>query len=91
MSLLHVAITIEQALDDGYEDYLDRIDDYLSSKLKDKYTYEGFTKVAIKFSIQPPGERSVDVDLLLSPFFDSHAELLSELTKVQPPLMRTEM
>ena len=78
-------------LEDGYEDYFEEMDEYLEDKLKDQYTYEDDTNVAVKFKVQPPGECSIDIDLILSPYFDSHEEYLSALTRVEPPPERHKM
>ena len=84
-------ITIKKAVEDGYEEYFDEMDSYLHEKLRGQYTHEDFTNVAIKFSIQRPGECSIDVDLILSPFFSDHDELLRSLTRVKPPSKRFQM
>lgn len=81
----------QEVIDDGYEEYLDSIGEYLDDKLKDQYTYEDTTNVAIKFSIQPPGQSSIDIDLILSPYFADHHEYLQALKQVQPPEMRHKM
>lgn len=70
---------------------MDSIGEYLEDKLKDQYTFEDTTDVAIKFSIQPPGQSSIDIDLILSPFFSDHHDYLQALKQVQPPKMRHKM
>lgn len=75
-------ITVEKALKDGYGDYLKDIKEYLSDKLGGMYTHEDFTNVALKFSIQPPGQSSVDVDLILSPHFLDHHSFLRAMKVV---------
>ena len=84
-------IDIKDAIEDGYEEYFDDIGDYLEDKLQGQYTFEDTTNVAIKFSIQPPGQSSIDIDLILSPYFSDHHEYLRALKDVQPPLMRHKM
>lgn len=65
--------------------------EYLEDKLQGQYTFEDTTNVAIKFSIQPPGQKSIDIDLILSPYFADHHEYLRKLKRVQPPDMRYKM
>ena len=65
--------------------------EYLEDKLQGQYTFEDTTNVAIKFSIQPPGQKSIDIDLILSPYFADHHEYLRELKRVQPPALRYKM
>ena len=84
-------LTVGKAIEDGYEDYFDDIGKYLEDKLQGQYTFEDTTNVAIKFSIQPPGQKSIDIDLILSPYFADHHEYLRALKRVQPPPMRLKM
>lgn len=84
-------LTIKKATEDGYEEYFDEMNSYLNERLRGQYTHDDFTNVAIKFSIQPPGEYSIDIDLILSPYFSDHDELLRSLTAVKPPSMRLQM
>lgn len=84
-------ITVDRAVKDGYRRYFDEIDKYLEDKSNGWYTREGYTNVAIKLSIKPPGESSVDIDFILSPYFKDNEELLQVLTRVEPPSMRLKM
>lgn len=86
-----LGLTTKKAIDDGYKDYFDDMGEYLEDKLQGQYTFEDTTNVAIKFSIQPPGQNSIDIDLILSPYFADHHEYLRELKRVQPPAMRYKM
>ena len=69
-------------VENGYDDILDRLSEYLSEHLK-MYVFLGKTKVALKFTM---GE--LDVDLLLSPLWGNQDELFAYLRTVNPPKER---
>ena len=79
---LHYQVAVDN---DGYEDVLMKLNAYLTMTLGANYTYEDHSKVALKFNYQVPGGRTVDVDLLLSPVWESQEHFFSDLVHVSPP------
>ena len=73
---------------DGYENVLIKLNEYLKTALRANYTYEDHSKVALKFNYQVPEGGDVDVDLLLSPFWESQEHFFSDLANVSPPIKR---
>lgn len=82
-------ITYEKALSDGYYDDLKRkINAYLTRELSPNYTYLGETSVAVQFKYRLPEKGYLDVDLLLSPYWESREHYWRDLAKIHPPLRR---
>lgn len=74
---------------DGYGDYLEKINDYLSRHLQSlKYRFSSFSKVAVKFECTKPFGGTIEVDLLLSPQWGGHDHYLSSLPSIEPPIKR---
>lgn len=78
-----VGLTVADAVENGYDEYFDKMVSYLKKDLGHKYSPEGDpTNVAIKFEITHAGE-SIGVDLILSPYFASQHDLLTALKRVR--------
>lgn len=85
LSDLHYRVAIES---EGYSNVLEKLNKYLEEKLGALYTYEDETQVALKFSHQLPGGGTIDVDLLLSPYWDSQEHLFCDLAEIHSPIKR---
>jgi len=85
---LFTGIDPAAAAEDGYGEILDKLNQYLSELLHDKYHFEDTSDVALKFRYTFPDGMTLDVDLLLSPFWKDREELLRFLQTIQSPVKR---
>ena len=76
-------IDYQKAAADGYSDLLEKLQDYMKEELSDDYTEEGRTHVAIKFRY-----KTIQVDLLLSPYWETMDSYLRDIRTIQPPFKR---
>ena len=99
-SCIYTGITYRSALekedDDGDDDedtdYYSRlkkkINAYLSQALSPNYTYLGSTSVAVQFKYRLPEKGYLNVDLLLSPYWESQEQYWRDLAQIHPPIKR---
>ena len=78
----------EAVENEGFSDTLNRIDRYFSQTFASKYTLQEVSAVAVKFRYLMDNGKTIDVDLLLSPYWDTLSEQLSAMRTVHPPLKR---
>ena len=76
------------AVEDGYGEILDKLNQYLSELLHDNYHFEDTSDVALKFRYTFPDGMTLDVDLLLSPFWENRERLLLFLQTITSPVKR---
>lgn len=82
----YAGLNYRDAVDVGYEDYLDDIKSYLEEK--PNIQFKGQTKVAINFNYKLCEGGDLDIDLLLSPYWESKEALYADLEFIQPPIKR---
>lgn len=75
-------INFHEADENGYDDYLDKIESYLERKLSPFYTFLSKTDVAIEFSYRLPEGGYLKVDLLLSPHWSSREAYFHDLAAI---------
>lgn len=73
---------------DGYTETLEKIDRYLQINLADKYTKQEISTIALKFRFNKDDGKTIDTDLLLSPFWETQNEQFVAMRQVNPPLKR---
>jgi hypothetical protein len=66
----------------------EKIEAYLSRELAPNYTHLGNTHVAVQFKYKLPEGGYLDVDLLLSPYWESQDSYYSDLAQIKPPIKR---
>ena len=86
----HEDIDAKDAKDnDGYKELLEKTNSYLKRNLGHRYKWIEFTKVAVKFSCTLSSGDPLDVDLLLSPFWENQHEFWRFLQTVHPAPKRS--
>ena len=83
-----IEINHKDAAENGYDDTLKKVKEFLEKNLAPYYTFENTTEVAIKFKYEHPDVGSLDVDLLLSPFFETKEAFFCGLLDIDDPLTR---
>ena len=79
-----LAIDYKKAAEEGYDDYLEKLTEYMEEELSPYYVEEGDpTKVAICFKY-----KDIKVDLLLSPYWKTMDSYLEDVRQIHPPLKR---
>ena len=86
--LYALGIKYQEVIDNGYEELQEKIKSYLARELRPNYTYKGVTNVAIQFRYKLPEKGYLDVDLLLSPYWETTESYLADLAKIESPLER---
>ncbi len=80
----------EDVIRDGYKNILDKIESYLSENLSYGYTFIDYhrfdkKKVALKFSCNIPDGGKIDIDLLLSPYWEKRESYYRDLRGIEDP------
>ena len=83
-----IDLNYEEVAKEGYEAIKDKLKIYLAETLKSHYNYIKETPVAIQFHYQLSEGVGLDVDLLLSPYWDTEDQFFSDLMKICPPSKR---
>ena len=77
---MHLGIKYAEVVEDGYEEIQDKLEDYLEKRLSPDYMYSGRTNVAVKFQY-----RGIEVDLLLSPFWETRRDYYDAMQQIKVP------
>ncbi len=78
----------EAVANDGYTAILKKIHSYLQTKLGGKYTMQEISSIAVKFRCEKDDGTTIDIDLLLSPFWATPNDQFTAMRQVKPPLKR---
>ena len=65
-----------------------KINAYLSQALSPNYTYLGSTSVTVQFKYRLPEKGYLNVDLMLSPYWESREQYWRDLAQIHPTIQR---
>ena len=75
-----IGIDPVMVIQNGYDDIQDKLENYMKKHLSPHYKYCDRTHVAVKFTY-----KQLEVDLLLSPYWDTREEYYTFMRKIQHP------
>ena len=76
---MHADIDFRDVVENGHDETLEKLKTYVEKELSPHYKYSDTTKVALQFSY-----KGIDVDLLLSPYWETRGEYYHDLAQVEP-------
>ena len=80
MAACSLGIDPDDVVEDGYGEIQDKLEEYLEKQLFPHYTYCGRTHVAIQFTY-----KQLEIDLLLSPYWETKAEYYQAMRVIPDP------
>ena len=76
--MTHTEIKFREVVKTGYGETLKKLKIYMEKELSSHYSYSGTTTVALQFKYE-----GMDVDLLLSPYWETRREYYHDLAQIE--------